>query len=39
MNQDVYLEERLQDQIDWYDRKSAQNQRWFIGLVSNDKSV
>jgi hypothetical protein len=25
---DVTLE-RLEDQIGWYDRKSAQNQRWF----------
>ena len=24
--------ERLEDQIGWYDRKSASNQRWFKGL-------
>jgi hypothetical protein len=23
---------RLEDQIDWYDRKSGENQRWFKGL-------
>lgn len=29
MNQEEYLQERLQHQIDWYDRKSGQNQKWF----------
>ena len=32
MNQEEYLEERLQGQIDWYDRKSVQNQKWFKRL-------
>lgn len=27
-----YLEQRLDDQIDWYDRKSQWNQRWFKRL-------
>lgn len=27
MNQEQYLSERLDDQIDWYDHKSGQNQR------------
>jgi len=27
-----YLKERVQDQIDWYDRKSTFNKRWFIWL-------
>lgn len=27
-----YLAERLEDQIDWYDRKSQLNQRWFKRL-------
>ena len=32
MNQDEYLKNRLDDQIDWYDRKSVQNQKWFKRL-------
>lgn len=32
MNQEAYLKERLQDQIDWYDRKSMKNQKWFKRL-------
>lgn len=32
MNQEAYLKERLQDQIDWYDRKSIKNQKWFKRL-------
>jgi hypothetical protein len=32
MNQEEYLKERLQDQIDWYDRKSMQNQKCFKRL-------
>jgi hypothetical protein len=27
-----YIEQRLSDQISWYDRKSAANQRWFKRL-------
>jgi hypothetical protein len=27
-----YIEQRLTDQINWYDRKSGTNQRWFKGL-------
>lgn len=29
MNQDEYIKERLQDQIDWYDTKSMDNQQTF----------
>lgn len=29
MQQDEYIEQRVQDQIDWHDRKSQWNQRWF----------
>jgi hypothetical protein len=29
MEQEEYLKNRLDDQIDWYDRKSMQNQKWF----------
>src|SRR5438067_9706147 len=32
MNENEYLENRLQDQIDWYDRKSQISQRWFKRL-------
>ena len=32
MNQEEYLAERLDGQIDWYDRKSQWNQRWFKRL-------
>jgi hypothetical protein len=32
MNREVYLEERLQQQIEWYDRRSLYNQRWFRRL-------
>jgi len=32
MNQEAYLKERLQDQIDWYDRKGMKNQKWFKRL-------
>lgn len=28
MDQEEYLKERLEDQINWYDRKSVQNQKW-----------
>jgi hypothetical protein len=28
MNAEEYIESRLDDQIDWYDRKSLANQRW-----------
>ena len=27
-----YIEQRLSDQISWYDRKSSTNQRWFKRL-------
>jgi hypothetical protein len=29
---DEYIEQRLSDQIGWYDRKSTTNQRWFKRL-------
>ncbi len=29
---DDYIEQRLNDQISWYDRKSSENQRWFKRL-------
>jgi len=29
---DEYFEQRLNDQISWYDRKSSENQRWFKRL-------
>ncbi len=32
MNQEEYLKERLQNQIDWYDRTSMTNQKWFKRL-------
>tara|TARA_B100000787_G_C16050418_1_gene230977 strand:+ start:226 stop:681 length:456 start_codon:yes stop_codon:yes gene_type:complete len=32
ISQDDYFEERLDNQIDWYDRKSIQSQRWFKRL-------
>jgi len=32
MDQDEYLKNRVDDQIAWYDRKSASNQRWFRRL-------
>ena len=32
MDADTYLKERVEDQIAWYDRKSASNKRWFISL-------
>lgn len=32
MDQKQYIEERLDNQIDWYDRKSVRNQKWFKGL-------
>lgn len=32
MNSDEYIQERLQDQIDWYDRKSLTNQKTFKWL-------
>ena len=27
-----YIDQRLSDQINWYDRKSSRNQRWFKRL-------
>jgi hypothetical protein len=32
MAPEEYIEQRLNDQISWYDRKSATNQRWFKRL-------
>lgn len=32
MDADKYLKERLEDRIDWYDRKSNSNQKWFKRL-------
>lgn len=32
MDADEYLKNRVDDQIDWYDRKSQSNQRWFKRL-------
>jgi Protein of unknown function (DUF4231) len=32
MAPEEYIEQRLNDQIGWYDRKSATNQRWFKRL-------
>ena len=32
MNEDEYLNDRLNDQIDWYDKKSQTNQKWFKRL-------
>lgn len=29
---DEYVETRLDDQIDWYDRKSQENQAWYKRL-------
>jgi Protein of unknown function (DUF4231) len=32
MDAQTYLKQRLEDQIAWYDRKTAYNKRWFISL-------
>ena len=32
MDENEYIEKRLQEQIDWYDRKSQIAQRWFKRL-------
>lgn len=32
MNQDEYINNRVDNQIDWYDQKSGANQRWFRWL-------
>ena len=32
MNQDDYIQDRVDGQIEWYDRKSGTNQRWFRWL-------
>ena len=32
MNQEEYLKDRLQNQIDWYDNTSMKNQNWFKRL-------
>jgi hypothetical protein len=32
MNQQEYIEQRLNDQLNWYDRKSSWNQKWYKRL-------
>ena len=32
MGEDDYLQDRLEDQIDWYSKKSQTNQKWFKNL-------
>ena len=32
LNQDDYIKDRVDGQIEWYDRKSGMNQRWFRWL-------
>ncbi|MEH0019412.1 MAG: DUF4231 domain-containing protein [Desulfobacter sp.] len=32
MEQEQYLQNRIEDQINWYDTKSKSNQRWFKSL-------
>jgi hypothetical protein len=32
MNEEEYLNDRLNDQINWYSKKSQTNQKWFKGL-------
>ncbi len=32
MDETQYLKDRLENQIDWYDRRSVQNQKWFKRL-------
>lgn len=32
MDENQYLKDRLENQIDWYDRRSVQNQEWFKRL-------
>ncbi len=32
MNEEEYLNDRLNDQIDWYDKKSQTSQKWFKKL-------
>ena len=32
MNQEEYMKDRVDNQIDWYDKKSAFNQKWFKRL-------
>ena len=32
MNEEQYIKSRVDDQIEWYDRRSAANQRWFRQL-------
>ena len=32
MDVDAYMQDRLQDQLDWHDRKSQWNQRWYKRL-------
>jgi hypothetical protein len=36
MNPEEYMEQRLQDQIDWYDRKSASSQKTFKRLRTTE---
>lgn len=32
MNENEYLDQRIQDQINWYDKKSGYNQKWYKRL-------
>ena len=32
MNEEEYLEKRLEDQIEWYSKKSQHNQKWYKNL-------
>ena len=32
MNQEEYIKDRVDIQIDWYDKKSVFNQKWFKRL-------
>jgi hypothetical protein len=32
LNQEDYIKDRVDGQIEWYDRKSGMNQRWFRWL-------
>ena len=32
MNEEDYLKERLDDQLEWYSKKSQLNQKWFKRL-------
>ncbi|WDE07454.1 DUF4231 domain-containing protein [Thalassomonas viridans] len=32
INEEDYLQQRLEDQVNWYDKKSSQNQHWYKSL-------